>query len=106
MFIAPEGKGNSRPPALSQRRSGLAVQRPSLVRRELERAARGGGGALVAPRSKFHPAVHDPEIQPVDQPAIAALLAKILHPRPRPFAIRDDVVDDAFGHGRLVTSSK
>lgn len=78
----------------------------SLIRRELERSARGSGGAVVSPCSKFDPAVHDSEIQPMDEAAVAALLAKVLHPRPRPCAIRDDVVSDALGHGRQLKPSK
>jgi hypothetical protein len=61
--------------------------RASLIRRELEAAARSGGGAVVAPGAKFDMAVHDPEIEPMDEAAVAALLAKILHARPRPFPV-------------------
>src|SRR5262245_40398188 len=93
--------------ALSDRRDRTRDQQPSsdhetttgrtatlLIRGELERSARGGGGAVVASCSKFDPPIDDAKIQPVDQAAIAALLAKILHSRPRPFAIRDDVIID------------
>jgi hypothetical protein len=83
-----------------------AAQQLSLVRREFERAACRSGSAVVSPRSKFHPAVYDPKIQPMDEAAIAALLAKILHPRPRPLAIRDDIVADALGHRRQLKPSK
>jgi hypothetical protein len=61
-------------------------KRPSFIRDEFE-AAPGGGGAVVAARSEFDPAIDDPEIEPVDEAAIAALLTKIPHARPRPFAI-------------------
>jgi hypothetical protein len=59
----------------------------SFIRRKLEIAARAGGRALVTPRSKFDATVYDAEIEPVDEAAIAALLAKIPQARPRPFAI-------------------
>ena len=50
-------------------------------------APRGGGGAVVAARSKFDAAIRDPEIEPMDETAIATLLTKVTHARPRPFAI-------------------
>jgi hypothetical protein len=54
----------------------IAARRASLIQRELEAAARGSSGAVVAPGAKFDPAVHDPEIKPMDEAAVAALLAK------------------------------
>jgi hypothetical protein len=42
--------------------------------------------------------VDDAEIQPMDQPAVAALLAKILHARPDPLAVGDGIVADALAH--------
>jgi hypothetical protein len=62
-------------------------KRPSFIRREFEAAACGGGGAVVAARSKFDAAIHDPEIEPMDEAAIATLLTKVSHARPGPFAI-------------------
>lgn len=62
-------------------------KRPSFIRRESEAAAGGGGGADVAARSKFDSAVYDAEIEPMDEAAIATLLTKVAHARPRPFAI-------------------
>ena len=73
-------------------------KRPSFIRRESEPPPRGGGGAVVAARSEFDPAIHDPEIEPVDEAAIATLLTKVPHARPRPFAIRNDAIDDALAH--------
>lgn len=62
-------------------------QRPSFLQREFEAAPRGGGGAVVAAGAKFDPAVDDAEIEPMDEAAIATLLTKVAHARPRPFAI-------------------
>src|SRR5207344_1133571 len=70
----------------------------SLIGRELEIAAGGRGRTVVPPRSEFDLAIHDPEIEPVDEPAIAALLAKVLLAGPCPFSIGDDVVVDALAH--------
>ena|SRR5262245_26586124 len=61
--------------------------RLSFIRRKFEPPPGGGGGALIAARSKFDPAIHDPEIEPVDEAAIATLLTKVTHARPRPFAV-------------------
>ena len=66
--------------------------------------------AIVAPRAELHPQrtpagvraatlVHDAEIEPMDEAAVAALLAEVPHARPRPFPIGDDVVADAPAHG-------
>ena len=77
---------------------------PSLIRREFEAAASGGGGAVVAARSKFNAAIRDPEIEPMDETAIATLLTKVTHARPRPFAIRNDAIDDALAHGASAAS--
>jgi hypothetical protein len=49
----------------------------SFIGHEIEAAAGGRGCTIVPPRSEFDFAVHDPEIEAVDEPAIAALLAKI-----------------------------
>src|SRR4051812_3442321 len=73
-------------------------QRVSLIGRELEIATRGRSRTVVPPRSEFDLAVHDPEIEAVDGAAIAALLAKISLPGPRPFSIGDDLVGDALAH--------
>jgi hypothetical protein len=62
------------------------AESPSIVGREPEAASDGGGGAVVSARSEFHPAVHDPEIEPMDEPAIATLLTKVAHAWPRPLA--------------------
>jgi hypothetical protein len=62
-------------------------QRPSFTRRKFEAAAGCGGGAVVAAGLKFDPAVHDAEIEPMDEAAIAALLTKVAHARPCPLAI-------------------
>lgn len=62
-------------------------KRPSFIRGEFEAAPGGGGGAVVGARSKFDAAIHDPEIEPMDQAAIATLLTKVAHARPRPFAV-------------------
>jgi len=75
-------------------------RRPSFIRREPEAAPGGGGGAVVATRAKFDPALHDAEIEPMDEAAIAALLTKVPHARPCPLDIRDHAVDDALGRVR------
>src|SRR5689334_15282337 len=75
-------------------------QRVSLIGRELKISAGGGGRAIVPPRPEFDLAVHDPEIEAVDEPAIAALLAKISLAGSCPFSIGDDVVGDALAHDR------
>src|SRR5262245_6569188 len=62
-------------------------KRPSLIPREFEAAPRGGGGAVVAAGAKFDAPVDDAEVEPVDEAAIATLLTKVAHARPRPFAI-------------------
>jgi len=49
----------------------------SFIRCELEAAAGGRGRSIVPPRSEFDLAIHDPEIEAMDEPAVAALLAKI-----------------------------
>jgi len=61
--------------------------RLSFIRREFEPPPRGGGGAVVAAGAKFDLAIHDAEIEPMDEAAIATLLTKVAHARPRPFAI-------------------
>jgi hypothetical protein len=63
------------------------TRRPSFLPPDLETPPRGGGGAVVAAGAKFDPAVHDAEIEPMDEAAIATLLTKVAHARPRPFAI-------------------
>src|SRR5262245_18185622 len=73
----------------------------SFLRCKPESSPRGGGGALVAMRAEFDAPVDDAEIEPVDEAAIAALLAKIAQARPRPFAIDDGAVDEALGHGAV-----
>src|SRR4051812_21383607 len=73
-------------------------QRVSFIGRKLEGAAGGRGRTVVPPRSEFDLAIHDPEIEPVDEPAIAALLAKIFLTGSSPFSIGDDVVGDALAH--------
>ena len=60
---------------------------PSLIRREFEAAPGGGGGAVIATGAKFDAAVDNAEIEPMDETAIATLLTKVAHARPRPFAI-------------------
>ena len=52
-------------------------QRPSFLRRKFEAAAGGGGGAVVSARSKFDPAIDDPEIEPMDEAAIATRSRKL-----------------------------
>src|SRR5262245_2870426 len=42
--------------------------------------------------------INDPEVEAMDQLAVAALLAEIPHARTSPFAIGDDVVGEAFPH--------
>jgi hypothetical protein len=43
-----------------------------------------------------------PKVEPVDEAAVAPLLAEIAQARARPFAIGDGAVDDALGHeGRV-----
>ena len=54
-----------------------------LIFRELERPSRCGGGAIVTAGAEFHLAVDDAEVEPVDEAAVAALLAEIPHARPR-----------------------
>ena len=61
--------------------------RRSLVRREAEGAARGGGRAVVTAGSEFDPAVDDAKIEAMDKTAIATLFAEIPHARPRPLPI-------------------
>jgi hypothetical protein len=58
------------------------MPKASFLRGNLRRA---GGGAVVAARANL---MRRPQskIEPVDEAAIAALLAKIAHARPRPFA--------------------
>ena len=40
---------------------------------------RGGGGAVVAAGAEFDAAADDAEVEPVDEAAVAALLAEIAH---------------------------
>jgi hypothetical protein len=61
------------------------------------------GGPVVAAGAKFDAAVDDAEIEPVDEAAVAALLAKIAHARARPFTIGDDAIDDPLGHDACVS---
>src|SRR5262245_58923769 len=91
--------GSSRAWMESRAAMSAAAARHSFVRRELEAAAGGGGSAVVPPGAEFDAAVDDPEIEAMDEAAVAALLAKIPQARPRPLAILDDVIGDALGHG-------
>jgi hypothetical protein len=83
------------------------AERGSLIRRELEAAAGGGGGAVVPPGAEFDASIDDPEIEAMDEAAVAALLAKIPQARPRPLAIIDDVIGNALAMARVpLTPSK
>jgi hypothetical protein len=77
--------------------------RRSLLRLDSEAPPCRRGGAVVAARAEFDAAVGDAEIEPMDEAAVAALLAKIAHARARPFAIGDDTIDDALGHDACVS---
>jgi hypothetical protein len=59
---------------------------------------RGGGGAVVAAGAEFDAAADEAEVEPVDEAAVAALLAEIAQARARPFAIGDGAIDDTLGH--------
>src|SRR5262245_48746167 len=86
-------------PRSSRVATSAAAVHQSFILGELEAASGGGGGAVVPPSAEFDAALDDPEIEAMDEAAIAALLAKIPQARPRPLAILDDVIGDASGHG-------
>ncbi len=58
-------------------------KRPSSSGVNLKRRRADCGGAVVAARSKFDAAIHDPEVEPMDEAAIATLLTKVPHARAR-----------------------
>jgi hypothetical protein len=62
-----------------------SVRHSSGVNLKLRRAA--AVARSFAARSKFDPAIDDPEIESMDEAAIATLLTKVAHARPRPLAI-------------------
>ena len=64
---------------------GTSGRHSSGVNLNLRRAAAVARSA--AARSKFDAAIRDPEIEPMDEAAIAVLLTKVPHARPRPFAV-------------------
>jgi hypothetical protein len=74
-------------PRSSRVATSAAAVHQSLILRELEAASGGGGGAVVPPGAEFDAPVDDPEIEAMDETAVAALLAKIPQARPRPLAI-------------------
>jgi hypothetical protein len=77
--------------------------RRSLLRLDPEAPPCRRGGAVVASGAEFDAAINDAEIEPMDEAAVAALLAKIAHARARPFAIGDDAIDDPLGHDACVS---
>jgi hypothetical protein len=70
MFVAFELIGRERRTLLTNAEQAVVIHSS-----EFEPAA-GGGGTVVAARSKFDPAVEDTEIEPMDEAAIATLLTK------------------------------
>jgi hypothetical protein len=60
---------------------------------------------VVAAGAEFDASVEDAEIEPVDAAPVAALLAKIPHPRPRPFAKAMTRIGDALGYDLCATLS-
>jgi len=59
---------------------------PSLLPRCPNPPPRRGGGAVVAAGAEFDAAVDEAEVEPLDEAAVAALLAEIAQARARPFA--------------------